>query len=96
MRYDRLRENTTAAMTESLGPAGSPQTASLAIRKALLDALGVPMGTATVARRRTQEGDTLVVRLIVPDLLPAERRPDCYRGFPVAYEIVGPVKIGHY
>jgi hypothetical protein len=72
----------------------SPQKASVEIREGLLEALGLPLGTATVARRPTLEGDTLVVRLMAPDLLPAEGRPNRYQGFPVAYEIVEPVKIG--
>jgi hypothetical protein len=71
----------------------SPRKASFDIRRELLDGLGLPPGTATVARRPTSKGDTLVVRLTGPTVLPAERRLETYQGFSVAYEVVGPVKI---
>jgi hypothetical protein len=80
-------------MTDCRDPERSPQKASFEIRQELLDALGLPPGAATVARRPTSEGDTLVVRMTAPNLPPAERRPDSYQGFPVAYEIVEPLKI---
>ncbi|AWM87092.1 hypothetical protein C4E04_10325 [Microvirga sp. 17 mud 1-3] len=60
----------------------------------MLNDLGLPPGTATVARRRTPESDILVVRMTTPVLLPAGRRPDRYQGFPVVYEIVRPLKVG--
>jgi hypothetical protein len=80
-------------MTDCQGTARLPTKASLEIRQELLDALGLPLGTATVARRSTLEGETLVARLTGPAALPAERRPDTYHGFPVLYEVVEPVTI---
>jgi hypothetical protein len=82
-------------MTNSRDMTDSCRIASREVREGLLAALALPRGTVTVARRRTAKGDTLVVRMIVPGLLPAERRPDCYQGFPVTYEIAEPLKIGH-
>jgi hypothetical protein len=73
---------------------GSPRNADLSIRKELLVALDLPSGAATVARRPTPEGDLLVVRLTAPGLLPADQRPARFRGFPVTYEVVRPLKIG--
>lgn len=82
-------------MINSQTPSNTPRKASLDLRKELLNALGVPLGTATVARRPTPMGDTLVVRMTVPELLPADRRPSQFRGIPVAYEVVKPLKISH-
>ena len=31
----------------------------------------------------------------IADLLPAERRPDCFQGFPVIYQVAEPLKVGH-
>jgi hypothetical protein len=52
------------------------------------------LGAATVVRRRAPEGDILVVRLTAPGLLPADQRPAKFRGFPITYEVVKPMKIG--
>ena len=68
--------------------------ADLRTRRELLETLGVPKGAATVARRLTPEGDLLVVRLTASSLLSADQRPARFRGFPVTYEVVKPVKIG--
>jgi hypothetical protein len=81
-------------MIDSQSPPGSPRTADVSIRKDLLIALGLPLGAATIARRRAPEGDILVVRLTASGLLPADQRPARFRGFPVTYEVVRPVKIG--
>jgi hypothetical protein len=81
-------------MINSQTPSGFPRKASLELCKELLNALGVPLGTATVARRPTPKGDILVVRMTVPGLLPADQRPASFRGFPVTYEVVRPLKIG--
>jgi hypothetical protein len=81
------------AMIDSQSRADSPQKADLQIRKELLNALGLPPGAATVARRPTPNGDTLVVRMTASGLLPANRRPASFRGYPVVYEVVGPLEI---
>jgi hypothetical protein len=60
----------------------------------LLAALDLPPGTAMVARRRMADGDTIVVRMIVPDLLPAERCPDCFWVSLSYNQVAEPVKIG--
>jgi hypothetical protein len=78
--------------TQSLNCAA--RKADLQIRQELLDTLGVPKGAATVARRPTPEGDLLVVRLTASGLLPADQRPARFRGFPVTYEVVRPLRIG--
>jgi hypothetical protein len=83
-------------MIDSQSPPGSPRKADLQIRKELLATLGLPLGAATVARRPTPEGDILVVRMATPGLLPADQRPARFRGFPVTYEVVRPVKIGRH
>jgi hypothetical protein len=75
-------------------PTRSPRRASLKTRKELLDVLGVPLGSATVARRPMPEGDTLVVRVSAASLLPPASRPAQFQGFPVTYEIVPPLKTG--
>jgi hypothetical protein len=75
-------------------PNCAARKADLQVRQELLDTLGVPKGAATVARRPTLEGDLLVVRLTASGLLPSEQRPARFRGFPVTYEVVRPVKIG--
>lgn len=72
------------------------QRATREIRKELLVSLGVPPGAATVARRPTPEGDVLVVRLTAADLLSVDQRPARFRGFPVTYEVVRPLKIGRH
>jgi hypothetical protein len=81
-------------MIDTQSPNDAARKADLRIRQELLDTLGVPKGAATVARRPTQEGDLLVVRLTVPGLLPADQRPATFRGFSVTYEVVRPLKIG--
>jgi hypothetical protein len=75
-------------MTNSQDLGDTPRKADLAVRKELLDALGMPSGSATVARRPTPEGDTLVVRMTAPGILSANRRLAWFQGFPVTYEIV--------
>jgi len=80
-------------MNDPQDPVGSPPRASLKTRKELLDALSVPLGAVTVARRPTLEGDTLVVRMTAQGLLPADRRPKQFQGFPVTYEIVTTLKV---
>jgi hypothetical protein len=82
-------------MIGSQNSVDAPRRASREVRQELLDHLGVPLGTATVARRRTRDGDTLVVRLIAPSLLPANRRITRFKDFPVEFEIVKPLKLGH-
>jgi hypothetical protein len=81
-------------MDDPQSPNCAARKADLQIRQELLETLGVPKGAATVARRPTPEGDLLVVRLTASGLLPADRRPARFRGFPVTYEVVRPVKIG--
>jgi hypothetical protein len=81
-------------MTNSRDPGDTPRKADLAVRKELLDALGMPSGAVTVARRPTPEGDTLVVRMTAAGALPADRRADRFQGFPVIYEIFPPLKVG--
>jgi len=83
-------------MIDTPSPNCTAKKADLQIRQELLDTLGVPKGAATVARRPTPEGDLLVVRLTASDLLPADQRPARFRGFPVTYEVVRPVKIGRH
>ncbi|WP_262028308.1 hypothetical protein [Microvirga sp. Mcv34] len=81
-------------MDDPESPNDAARKADLQIRQELLETLGVPKGAATVARRPTPEGDLLVVRLTASGLLPADQRPARFRGFPVTYEVVRPVKIG--
>jgi len=81
-------------MSDPQNPNDAARKADLQIRQELLETLGVPKGAATVARRLTPEGDLLVVRLTASGLLPADQRPARFRGFPVTYEVVRPVKIG--
>jgi hypothetical protein len=81
-------------MTDSQDTTGSRRNASREVREGLLAAPDLPRGAVTVARGRMAEGDTLVIRMIAPDLLPAERRPDCFQGFPVIYQVAEPLKIG--
>lgn len=81
------------AMIDSQSRAASPQKAALQTRKELLNALGLPPRAATVARRPTPDGDTLVVRMMAPGLLPADRRPASFRGYPVVHEVVHPLEI---
>ncbi len=81
-------------MIDPQSPNCAARKADLQIRQELLNTLGVPKGAATVARRLTPEGDLLVVRLAAPGLLPADQRPARFRGFPVTYEVVRPLKIG--
>lgn len=81
-------------MAEPLSKAGSPRKASLETRQELLQVLGAPLGSVTIARRPTSEGDALVVRMTSPSLLPTDQRPDWFQGFPVTYEVVPPLKIG--
>ena len=81
-------------MTDPQRSVSAARKVSQEIRQELLDTLGVPKGAATVARRPTPRGDLLVVRLTSPGLLPAEQRPARFRGFPVTYDVVRPVKIG--
>jgi hypothetical protein len=80
-------------MTNSRNLGDTLRKADLALRKELLDALGVPPGTATIARRPSPQSDALVVRMTAPGLLPANRRPTRFQGFPVIYEIVPPLNI---
>ncbi|WP_262267367.1 hypothetical protein [Microvirga yunnanensis] len=88
------KEGGPEAMIDPQSPNGAARKADLQIRRDLLDMLGAPKGAATVARRPTPEGDLLVVRLTAPGVLPADQRPARFRGFPVTYEVVKPVKIG--
>jgi hypothetical protein len=88
------KEGGPEAMIDTQSPNCSPRKADLQTRQELLETLGVPEGAATVARRPTSEGDLLVVRLTAPGFLPADQRPARFRGFPVTYEVVRPVKIG--
>jgi hypothetical protein len=81
-------------MIDARSPTYCPKKADPQIRQELFDTLGVPKGAATVARRPTPEGDLLVVRLTASGLLPADQRPASFRGFPVTYEVVRPLKIG--
>jgi hypothetical protein len=80
-------------MIDALTPSISPKRADLQTRQELLDTLGVPKGAATVARRSMPEGDLLMVRLTASSLLPPDQRPARFRGFPVTYEGVRPLKI---
>lgn len=72
---------------------GSPRKADLEIRRELLAALGLPLGTAIIGHRPTPHGDTLVVRLTAPGLLPGARLTASFKGFPITYEIVKPMEI---
>lgn len=81
-------------MIDTQSPNFAARKADLHIRQELLETLGVPKGAATVARRSTPEGEVLVVRLAASGLLPAGQRPARFRGFPVTYEVVRPLKIG--
>ncbi|KLK90880.1 hypothetical protein AA309_23470 [Microvirga vignae] len=81
-------------MTDPQRSVSAARKVSQKIRQELLDTLGVPKGAATVARRPTLEGDLLVVRLTAASVLSADQRPARFRGFPVTYEVVRPVKIG--
>ncbi len=94
-RLDRVdaKEAGQGAMINPEDPVGSAKKADLEIRQELLAALGIPLGAATIARRSTTDGDTLVVRMTAPGLLPDERRIALFKGFPVTYEIVRPVEI---
>ncbi len=83
-------------MTDPQGPNGVARKADLRIRQELLETLGVPKGAAIVARRPTPEGDVLVVRLTAAGLLSVDQRPARFRGFPVTYEVVRPLKIGQH
>jgi len=74
--------------------AGSHHKASHEACRELLNRLGVPLGTVTVARRPTREGETLVVRMTAPGVLLVGRQITRFHGFPVTYEIVPPLKIG--
>jgi hypothetical protein len=81
-------------MTDPQRSVSAARKVSPEIRQELLDTLGVPKGAATVARRPTPEGDVLVVRLTPAGLLSVDQRPVRFRGFPVTYEVVRPLKIG--
>ncbi|KMO44384.1 hypothetical protein VQ03_03765 [Methylobacterium tarhaniae] len=72
----------------------SGERASVALRRALLDHLGLPPGQAAVTRRRTAAGETLVVRL-VPGARPASR-PEAFGGLPVTYESARPPRAGRW
>ncbi|MXQ12414.1 hypothetical protein [Microvirga makkahensis] len=100
LKHPSLAEQTYAkeggyeAMSDPQSPNDAARKADLQIRQELLETLGVPKGAATVARRPTPEGDLLVVRLTTSGLLPADQRPASFRGFPVTYQVVRPVRIG--
>ena len=81
-------------MMNSRNPGDTLRKADLAVRKELLDALGMPPGAATVGQRPSPLGDTLVVRMTAPGVLPANQRPTRFQGFPVIYETIPPLKIG--
>jgi hypothetical protein len=68
-----------AAMIDSQNPPGPLRKAALQLRKELLAALDLPLGAATIARRRTPDGEVLVVRMTAPNLLPADHRPTSFR-----------------
>ena len=81
-------------MMDSQGSTGSPRKANLPIRKELFDAVGAPLGVATVGQRPMPEGDILVVRIAEPSVLSVSQRPTRFQGIPVIYEIVPPLKVG--
>lgn len=70
------------------------ERASIALRRALLDHLGLPPGQATVTRRRGEAGESLVVRLS-PGARPASR-PETFGGLPVTYESARPPRAGRW
>ncbi len=74
----------------------SARKASSQTREDLLRFLEAPLGTVVVARRPTPSGDVLVVRMVSPNAVPADRRLKEFRGFDVDYETVGPVKAGRW
>jgi hypothetical protein len=73
---------------------GPSRKADLQIHKELLAVLGLPPRAATIARRLMPDGGALVVRLAAPGLLSANQRLAWFKGFPVTYEVVRPLKIG--
>lgn len=80
-------------MAKSQSPGSSTRKASL-VHKELLDALALPPGAASIARRSTSEGNILVVRLTMPSLLLGDLRSTSFGGYPDTYNAVGSLKVG--
>jgi hypothetical protein len=70
------------------------ERAMLETRRALLEHLRVPLGQAVIMKRRSPEGDLLVVRL-APSAQPTSR-PTYFEGHRVIYEPLFPAKAGHW
>lgn len=78
-------------MSETSGPRATVET-----RRELLERLEAPHGSVVIARRPTSSGDVLVVRMVTADAVPPGRRLKKFKGFGVDYEIVGPIRAGHW
>lgn len=74
----------------------SARRAEPAVRQQLLQSLGAPLGTVTVTRRPTPEGDVIVVRMNSPTSVRPERRVNAFQEFPVVYEVMKPVVAGRW
>lgn len=64
------------------------------IRQALYDELGAMAGQFTVSRRRSRDGDVIVVRLRSDRLIDESIRPSTWRGFPVEFVVARPFRAG--
>lgn len=74
----------------------SARQAEPAVRQALLEILGAPVGSVTVVRRATPESDVIVVRMNSTTSVRPERRVSAFRDFPVVYEVTKPVAAGRW
>jgi hypothetical protein len=77
-------------------PHPTSRKASLEIREELLNLLGAPVGSVTISRRPTDEGDVIVVRMLSSGAVPPSKRPQSYKGFKVDYQVTPAVKAGRW
>lgn len=59
----------------------------LETRIALFEALGAPAGRLTVGRRRSPDGDHILVTAYASDAVDPAQLPQEYDGFPVDFEL---------
>ena len=72
----------------------SARKVSLKTREELLDLLGAPLGSVTISRRPTDEGDIIVVRMLSSGAVHPSKRLAEFKGFKVEYQVAPPVKAG--
>lgn len=67
--------------------------ADIETRVELSRLIGAPAGRVVIRREPCQQGDRIVVELAPGVVLPAEQMPASFKGFPVQYRKLVPLKI---